>query len=263
MKLALVQSAVREQAKENLHHIKHIFELLPQDIDVVVLPEMFITPYENRYFMQNSVTVNDDRFKFIADLAKDNGVYLIAGSVPEKENDDLYNTTFVFDPKGNLIARYRKIHRFSITYPSGETYDEADVISAGEDIVTIDTPFGKIGLMICFDVRYPYLASKLQEAGSDIIVVPAAFNQFTGPLHWDVTFRARAIDNQLFMAACSPAKESFGDYDVYGHSLIVNPLGQIIERLDDYEDVLIVDLDFATINETREKLPIIKNKITV
>ncbi len=260
MKLALVQSAVREQAEDNLHHLTRIFDLLPQDIDVVVLPEMFITPYENRYFNQNSVTINDDRYQAIAQLAKDHDMYLVAGSVPEKTDGTLYNTTFVFNNKGEEIAKYRKMHLFSITYPDGTTYNEADVLSAGDNIVTVDTPFGKIGLMICFDIRFPYLAQKLQEAGSDVIIVPGAFNQFTGPLHWHTTFRARAIDNQLFMVGCSPAKESFGDYEVYGHTLAVNPLGEIIDECMEYEDVLIVELDLEEIKDIRDKLPIVKNQ---
>ncbi|MEC9484888.1 MAG: carbon-nitrogen hydrolase family protein [Candidatus Izemoplasma sp.] len=263
MKLALVQSAVREQAEDNLHHIKHIFDLLPQDIDVVVLPEMFITPYENQYFAQNSVAVGDKRYHAIADLAKMHSVYLVAGSVPEKDNDTLYNTTFVFDETGKQIAKYRKMHLFSITYPDGTQYNEGDVLKAGEEIVTVDTPFGKLGLMICFDVRFPYLAEALQKQDVDVIIVPGAFNQYTGPLHWHTTFRARAIDNQLFIVGCSPARESFGNYEVYGHTLAVNPLGEIIDECLEYEDVLIVDLDLEKIRDIREKLPIINNQKTI
>ena len=260
MKLAVVQSSVKPTILENLHHVDNIMALLPNDIDMIVLPEMFVTPYENRYFNQNSIQKNDENYQFISQLAKKYNVFLVAGSVPEKHHEKLYNTSFVFNPKGEEIAKYRKIHLFQVEYPDGTTYSEGDVLSAGEKITTFDTPFGKIGVIICFDARFPKLARKLRKKGVKMIVAPAAFNDFTGPLHFDLTFRARAMDNQLFMVAASPSSNSFGEYNVYGHSLVVDPYGKIIEQLDKAEDVIITTVDFNLIDEVRKAIPIVKNE---
>lgn len=260
MKVALIQSTVKEHAKANLTHIHHLMDLLPKDVDLVVLPEMFITPYDHEYFKKNAMTKGDEQYQYLSHLAKSFGVILVAGSVPELDKKKLYNTTFVFDQNGVLIGSYRKMHLFSITYPNGKRFDEEDRITAGDTPTVIDTPFGKIGLMICFDIRFPALSNYYQQQGVSCIIVPAAFNTFTGPRHWDVTFRARAIDNQLFMLGCSPAADSFGNYEIYGHSLIVNPMGIITDQSGEVEDILIAQLDLSEVDQAREQLPIVSNQ---
>jgi predicted amidohydrolase len=260
MKVALIQSTVKEHKEANLTHIHHLMDLLPEDVDVVVLPEMFITPYEHEYFRNNAITKGDESYQYLSRLAKVFGVILVAGSVPELDNDKLYNTTFVFDQFGDLMGSYRKMHLFSITYPNGKHFDEGDRITAGDTPVIVDTPFGKIGLMICFDIRFPALAKYYQQHGVNCIIVPAAFNTFTGPRHWDVTFRARAIDNQLFMLGCSPAADSFGNYEIHGHSLMVNPMGVITHQSGEVEDILIAQLDLNEVEQARQLLPIVSNQ---
>ncbi len=114
--------------------------------------------------------------------------------------------------------------------------------------------------MICFDIRFPELADKLMKLGAKVIFVPAAFNTYTGPLHWQTTFRARAIDNQLFFVGCSPSADSFGEYCIYGHSIVTNPLGEILNELKEEPGVIIQKLDLKEIEEVRNKIPIVKNK---
>ncbi|MCF7926098.1 MAG: carbon-nitrogen hydrolase family protein [Candidatus Izimaplasma sp.] len=259
MKVTLVQSDIKETKEENIAHIKRI---IPDDLqtDILVLPEMFVTPYQNDYFAQNAIQKNDEDYKIIASIAKQYSCYLIAGSVPEKRNNTLYNTTFVFDKTGKEIARYAKRHLFKVTYPSGKTYDESDILSAGDSLAIVDTEFGKIGLMICFDIRFPLLAKKYQEQGVKMIIVPAAFNTYTGPLHWHLTFRARAVDNQLFMVGVSQSRDSFGTYEPYGHSLVVGPLGHIISECQTAEAIQTIDVDLADIKSARQSIPIVNNQ---
>jgi predicted amidohydrolase len=256
MRITLVQARVQSDKESNLDHLEQLLAT-PQSTDVMVLPEMCLSPYDNESFRKNAIEQHDDAFLRLSALARRHRTYLIAGSVPERDNDQLYNTTFVFDPEGAMVAKYRKIHRFAITYPDGTTYDEADVLSAGEDLITVDTPWGTIGLMICFDIRFPMLAMRLRKQGARLFVVPAAFNTTTGPKHWHLTMRSRAVDNQCFLVACAPAVDGAGDYPYYGHSLVVDPDGSVLADLGEDEVVTTVDIEMDVVDEVRRRLPIV------
>ncbi len=262
MKVLMIQNKVCENMFETFEKIRMLIGKIDfKTIDFVVLPEMFATPYELQYFRQYQEDETGKVYEFLKKMAKDTHTYVIGGSFPEKAGDRIYNTACVFDRSGNRIAKYRKIHLFEVEYPDGTTFSESAVLSAGQKICVFDTEYGKLGLMICFDIRYPEQAEMLQKAGAQMIFVPAAFNSFTGPLHWETTFRARAIDNQVFLAGSSPSADSFGDYRIYGHSLVVDPLGKIIGQLDEKEAYLIVDIDLAENEKARKQIPILKNKV--
>ncbi len=186
---------------------------------------------------------------------------MVGGSFPESVGALTYNTCLIIAPDGGTIAKYRKMHLFEITYPDGRTFGENRVLTPGKEIVVFPTAFGPMGVMICFDIRFPRLADLIAEAGARVIFVPAAFNTFTGPLHWHITFRARATDNQLFMIGASPSRNSAGGYEPYGHSLACDPFGRIIGELGENEDVLIVDLDLGAIEQARAAIPIRRNRI--
>lgn len=261
MKVVIVQNKVQENIFETL---KNITELLKNhdlsNSDFLVLPEMFMTPYELKYIKRYSQDKNGLVLEFLKNLAITHNSYVIGGSIPYGEGDSLYNTTFTINRRGEVINRYDKIHLFEITYPNGVTYSEKSIFSEGNDLGIIETEFGKIGVMICFDIRFPELADKLMKSGVKVIFVPAAFNTYTGPLHWQTTFRARAIDNQLFFVGVSPAADSFGEYNVYGHSIITSPYGEVIAELGEGSGVIIEDLDLEEISDVRNKIPIVKNK---
>jgi predicted amidohydrolase len=261
MKVAVIQNKVYENIFDTL---KNITELLKSydlsDSDFLVLPEMFITPYEFKYIKKYAQDKNSLILEFLKDLAIRNKAYVIGGSIPYVEKDLLYNTTFTINRKGEIINRYDKMHLFEVTYPNGVHYTEKAIFSEGEELGLVETEFGKIGIMICFDIRFPELADGLMKAGAKVIFVPAAFNTYTGPLHWQTTFRARAIDNQLFLIGCSPSADSFGEYNVYGHSIITDPYGEILAELANEPGVIVKELDLDKINEVRKRIPIIKNK---
>ncbi len=264
MKILMVQNTVRKYIKDTILEINQMLEKIDFDkVDFIVFPEMFTTPYEHKYFQLYKQSQNDEVNEFLSDLAKKTNAYIIGGSIPEYNDGKIYNTSNVFDRKGNLIAKYQKIHLFSVEYPNGESFSEKEILSQGEDIVTFETEFGIMGVMICFDIRFPEQAELLREKGAKIIFVPAAFNTFTGPLHWEVTFRARAIDNQLFIIGVSPSRESFGSYNTYGHSLAVDPYGKIIKKLSEKSGLIEVEIDLDLIEEARNKIPIIKNKVRI
>jgi predicted amidohydrolase len=262
MKVLVIQNQVFETIKENIDHLDTLMKAR-EDIDFIVFPEMFTTPYEHKYFKKNKQASDGPVLDFIKRIANQYQAYVIGGSIPEYDKGNLYNSTYVVDRFGDIISRYRKIHLFSVTYPNGKSFSESDLLSAGKDIVTFNTEFGTMGVMICFDLRFPMLAKRLREKGSLVIFTPAAFNTYTGPMHWHTTFKARAIDNQIFLIGASPSRKSFGDYEPYGHSLVVDPLGKIIGELGEDEDMMVIDIDLNKIKEARASIPIVKNEVNL
>lgn len=261
MKVTIVQSKVYQSKNQNLDAIK---DLLHQDLDtdLIVLPEMFLSPFDHQYFYTNSVSDGDDFFDVMKELSKKHQCYLVAGSVPEKDGEDYYNTSYVFDNHGEIVTKYRKIHLFEVTYPNGKTYKESDKIKSGNKVITFHLNQHTIGLMICFDIRFPFLSKTLQEKGATLLVVPAAFNQYTGPLHWELAFRSRAVDNQLFTLGVSPSSKSEGNYQYYGHSILVDPLGQILYQASGEEvSVSTIEIDLDQVHQVRTTLPILKNEV--
>lgn len=258
MKILLVQNTVLKD-KNNVYD--NIDSLINAETDIIVLPEMFSTPYELKYFDMYKEDKDGETIKWLSNLAKKHNSYVVGGSIPYYEDCNIYNSCFIFDREGNIINRYDKIHLFEITYPNGKHFSEADVLIKGNEIVTFETEFGTMGVMICFDIRFPELATKLMEKGSKVIFVPAAFNTYTGPMHWRTTFQSRAIDNQLYMVGCSPSNDSYGNYDIYGHSIVVDPYGTILEELDEKEGTIFIDIDLDKIEEARNRIPIIKNRV--
>ena len=137
---------------------------------------------------------------------------------------------------------------------------ESDTLTPGENTTVIETEYGKIGVAICYDVRFPELSRNMALAGAKLIVLPAAFNLTTGPAHWDLTMRARALDNQVYFAACSPARDMDGVYQAYGNSCIASPWGEFIAHTDETESVIYGDIDFDYVDGIRQQLPLLKHR---
>lgn len=262
MKLTIVQQIVLETKEDNIVHLETLLQE-PLHTDIIVLPEMCLSPYENNAFKNNAMEEGDAIFDRFRNIAKHQEAYLVAGSVPELENGLLYNTSFVFDRTGDLIGKYRKIHLFAITYPDGTTYNEADILTKGNELVTIKTDVGTIGIMICFDIRFPLLARELRLQGAECLIVPAAFNTYTGPNHWDLAFRARAVDNQLFTVGVSPSCQSAGEYQYYGHSICVSPFGEILYQANKEEEIRTIKIDLNDVEKIRKAFPIVSNEVVI
>jgi len=261
MKIGLCQLNVSEDKKRNLEVAKEkIKEVSEKGSDIVCLPEIFNSPYENSNFEKNAEIEGGLTYKFLSKQAKDNNIYLVGGSIPERDGDHIYNTSYVFDRNGEKLAKHRKVHLFDIFIPGEMEFMESKTLSAGKDITTFETEFGKMAVAICFDIRFSEYFSLIGETGAKVIFVPAAFNMTTGPAHWDLAFKSRALDNQLFIAGCSPARNTNASYVAYGHSLIVNPWAEVVGQLDEKEGTLVKDINLDLIEEYRNKLPIMNNK---
>ncbi len=263
MKIAFIQMKVVSDKNLNLYRAKRLLiEAAENDSDIIVLPEMFICPYNNDYFLQYGEVINGNSqtIKMLSNIAKERKVYIIGGSIPEIDNGKLYNTSVIFDEYGEIIGKHRKVHLFDINIKNKIKYFESDVLSPGDKATIVDTKFGKIGVCICYDIRFPELVKKMANEGANMIIAPSAFNMVTGPAHWEIIARSRALDNQIYFGMCSPSRNLESSYTAYGHSIIADPWGRVINELDENEGILYSEIDFSLIKKVREELPILKQK---
>lgn len=262
MKIGLCQMKVEENKSKNLLKAKEMINKASNlGADIIVLPEMFNCPYDNSYFEEYSeVEWESETLKFISNISKEIKKYIIAGSIPENDNGNIYNTSYVFNREGRIIAKHRKIHLFDIDVKNGVTFKESDVLSRGDSYTVFDTEYCRIGLQICYDIRFPELSRLMVEDGADIIITPASFNMTTGPAHWKGLFKVRALDNQVYTIGCSGALNDKANYNSYGHSIVVDPWGDIINNLEFEEDIMIEEIDLNRISEIREQLPLLKHR---
>lgn len=260
-KIGLCQMKGSFDKKESMRTAERfIREAAEHGADVISLPEMWNCPYSNDYFREYAETPGGETVAFMSELAGELGIYLIGGSIPELEGDQVYNTSFSFDRKGNIIGRHRKVHLFDIDVKGGIRFMESDTLTAGRDMTVIDTEYCRIGVAICYDVRFPEWFRKMALAGAKLIVLPAAFNMTTGPAHWDLTMRARALDNQVYFAANSPARDENGPYQAYGGSCIADPWGKFIAHADEKECIVYGDVDIDHVESIRQQLPLLKHR---
>jgi len=260
--IALCQMNVVDNKDMNLKKaVSMIEEASIHGAEIVVLPEMFNCPYENDKFIEYAE--EKETSKSLGEISKaayNNNVYVVAGSVPELLDGKLYNSSFIFDSNGRIIDVYRKMHLFDIHVDEGIIYTESETITPGDKVTVVDNPMIKFGVAICFDIRFPELFRLMVMDGAELIIVPGAFNMTTGPVHWETTIKARAIDNQTYVAAVSPARNLDLSYVAYGHSMIVDPWGKILEKADEDEMIVYAVIDGGYVKKVRDELPILKNR---
>lgn len=257
--IALCQMLVVDSKEANIAKAKNMInEAAEKGAQIIMLPEMFNCPYDIQYFRSYAEQLPaGETMAMLAAAARKNKIYLIGGSIPEiDQQGNVYNTSLLYDPQGNLIGKHRKIHLFDIHIQGRISFQESRVLTPGNAITVVDTAYGRIGIAVCYDIRFPELFRTMAQAGATLIFVPAAFNMTTGPLHWETLFRSRALDNQVFVMGNSPARNEDSSYRAYGHSLVVNPWGQVIARATEKETILNAILNMAEINETREAIPV-------
>ncbi|KAH7025969.1 carbon-nitrogen hydrolase [Microdochium trichocladiopsis] len=287
--LACIQLASGSDKAANLRHArdKVLEASRTHGAGIVVLPECFNSPYGCDYFPSYAETLlpspptreQSPSFHALSEMAREAGVYLVGGSIPEivesrDEGKTYYNTSLTFSPSGELLAAHRKVHLFDIDIPGKITFRESDVLSPGNKVTVIDLPeYGRIAVAICYDIRFPELATiaargrrpqqrkdgeqeEEQEPGCFALIYPGAFNLTTGPLHWKLLGQARAVDNQVYVALCSPARDLQATYHAWGHSLVVDPMAQVLVELEEGEDIAVAHLDGGKIAETRKGIPL-------
>ena len=263
LRIAGIQLAQRATKQETYAHIRELISTIPDGAaDLWMLPEMWNGPYESKRFPTFAEPEGGPSWQFLSDLAKERGVYLCGGSIAEREGDRVYNTAYVFDPAGNVIAKHRKMHLFDIDVKGGQRFFESDTLSPGNAVTVFSTPFGTIGLCICYDFRFPELSRLMVDSGAKVILVPAAFNMTTGPAHWELLFRSRAVDNQVYTVGVAPARDPNASYQSWGHSIVCSPWGEVMTQADETETVLITELDLDRLERIRRELPLLKQRRT-
>lgn len=263
LRIASVQLAQKGTKQETFAHIRELIDSIPDGAaDLVMLPEMWNGPYDSRLFPTFAEPEGGPSWQFLSELAKERRVFLCGGSIAECDGDRVYNTAYVFDPEGNQIAKHRKMHLFDIDVKGGQRFFESDTLSSGDDVTVFSTPFGKMGLCICYDFRFPELSRLMVDAGARIILVPAAFNTTTGPAHWELLFRQRAVDNQVYTVGTAPARDPDASYRSWGHSIVCSPWGEVLMQMDEAESVVVTELDLDRVEEIRTQLPLLLQRRT-
>lgn len=259
MRILQIQAHVYKEKEKNLDALEaKINEYKDQKIDLVTIGEMFDCPYQTDCFPKYAEKEKEATWSRLSSIASKFGVYLSAGSVPEKDDKGhIYNTAYVFDRQGRQIAKHRKVHFFDVDIDGGQHFHESDTLTAGNECTTFDTEFGKMGLCICFDCRFPEFVRLMALEGAKVILVPASFNMTTGPAHWELMLRSRGMDNQCFVVATSDARDEKASYVSWGHSMVVSPWGSIVSEMDEKVCAKVIDIDLREVESIRRQLPLI------
>jgi deaminated glutathione amidase len=246
---------------------KQVFGLLDKagrsGSDLAALPEVWPCQGSAGQVRAAAEPIPGPRTDALADVARKHGMWVHGGSVLERDGDHVFNTSVLFDREGELVATYRKIHLFDADPPGGVPSRESSVFSAGDQVVTAETEFGRVGLSICYDLRFPELYRALAVQGATILFVPAAFRFETGVDHWEPLLRARAIEDQAFVIAAGqwgtwgpPGRERRN----FGHSLVADPWGNLVAQAPDEVGVTFAELDLARVEEVRQILPSLRHR---
>ena len=262
MKVAAIQMPTVKDKIQNIRTAgTYIEKIKAENPDFVILPEMFCCPYQTENFPVYAEKEGGPSWQAMSDYARKYHIYLIAGSMPEADDvGKVYNTSYIFDRDGKQIGKHRKAHLFDINVKNGQHFKESDTLTSGDHATVFATEFGKMGVMICYDIRFPEFARTMALDGARMIFVPAAFNMTTGPAHWELTFRARALDNQIYMLGCAPARDTQAGYISWGHSIVTDPWGKVMKQLGEKEGILIEEIDLDREDQIREQLPLLKHR---
>jgi len=285
-RVALCQFRVTANKEEN-HQTARSFlsEAAGKGAQLAVLPEIWNSPYATTAFPEyaesmpeigDTNSVGSPSSQVLMDAAREHNLWIVGGSTPERIVEDgeekIYNTCLVLNPEGKVVAKHRKVHLFDINVPGGITFFESETLSPGRTLSHFSSPFGEIGVGICYDIRFAEYAMILrQKFNCNVLIFPGAFNMTTGPAHWELLQRARAIDNQCYVITASPARtvapenpvgSKYPHYTAWGHSTVVSPWGDVIATTDETESLVIADVDLARVQEVRKGIPIGDQKRT-
>ncbi|MHB9879473.1 carbon-nitrogen hydrolase family protein [Pacificimonas sp. ICDLI1SI03] len=267
-RLGLVQTNSGIDPLANAEMLKDgVAKLAAEGAEIVFTPEMSGLLDRNRARAEQVIRTEDDDIVLAAmqDAARQHGVWITLGSLAIRTppHERLSNRSFLIDPRGEIVSRYDKIHLFDVDLGGGDKWQESSAYRPGTDAVVAQTPAGRLGLSICYDIRFPRLYDALSEAGVDLIAIPAAFTRPSGTAHWHILARARAIENTAFVVAAAQTGEHEDGRATYGHSLVVDPWGKILLDMGEEPGTAICDIDLGQIDEIRRRLPSRDNRVHI
>ncbi len=266
-KQTFIAACVQNRATDNAENsLVECLELISaahsQGADLICLPEFCSHLHvDGTIFDTGAVReIGHPALSTFIEQAQSLSTWLLVGSIAVIDEDgNQRNRSVLIDDNGNIVARYDKIHMFDVTLGNGETYRESDSFKAGEHVVFVDTPFARVGLSICYDLRFASLYRMLSQSGASVLTVPAAFTHTTGQAHWHVLLRSRAIETGSYVIA--PCQYGYhGKARTYGHSLIIDPWGEILaEAIEDGPEVITAEIDVTKVAEARTKIPALEH----
>jgi deaminated glutathione amidase len=241
--------------------VRMIREAASRGATFVQTPEISNVVNRDRTSMLTSLFTEDKdpMLKAFQALARELKITIHAGSLSIQNGDKVANRAFVISPSGDIAARYDKIHLFDVDLPNGETWRESNTFTGGTDAVVVDIPHAKLGVAICYDVRFPYLFRALADHGATILSAPACFTKQTGEAHWSVMQRARAIENGAFMISAAQAGLHEDGRETYGHSIIVDPWGRVLAEADDMPGIIMAEIKSDAVAEARNRIPALRH----
>lgn len=260
---AAVQMVASDDKAANLQEAEgRVRQAAAEGARVIALPEVFIWRGNKKLEREFAEPIPGPTSRKMAELARELNIFLLAGSILEAipSSAKVYNTSLLFDPSGNLLAQYRKIHLFDVDLANGTSLRESATREFGAETAVADLGFCKAGLSVCYDLRFPELYRRLANDGVDLIFAPSAFTAYTGQAHWEALLRARAIENQVYMIAPDQFGKSPRSFETHGHSMIVDPWGKILAERADGAGVISAEIDLDYLAQIRAELPALKHR---
>lgn len=267
------QLTARDDVDENLRQCAQLAErAADRGASLLVLPEnfAFLGRHEADKFNIAEIIGADQPGRIVSalmELGQKHQLWVVGGGMPEimpeeagKAITRTYNTAVVVSPDGELAASYRKIHLFDVDIPGGAQLRESDATAGGDELVVVDTPLAKLGLSICYDVRFPELYRELTRQGAEVLVVPAAFTAHTGKAHWHTLLRARAVENQCYVIAAGQVGRHNDKRESFGHSLIIDPWGTLLDEVNEGDGLAFAEIDLALLEQTRQRMPCLAHR---
>ncbi len=265
-RIAAVQMASGPNVNANLLEAERLIKQAAEaGAKLVVLPENFalMGMSEHDKVKIREADGSGHLQDFLSEAAARHGVWLVGGTVPLSAHDanKVTASSLLYDDKGKRVARYDKVHLFDVLITeSDERYNESETTESGNSVVVVDTPFGKLGMAVCYDLRFPGLFRSLVEQGAEIITIPSAFTAITGKAHWEVLVRARAIENQCFVVAAAQGGYHANGRETFGDSMLVDPWGVVLNRLTRGPGVVVSDIDIERLREIRRSFPVLEHR---
>jgi predicted amidohydrolase len=261
--MGAVQMTSTADVRRNLDTaVRLLSEAADLGAKLVGLPENFayMGPEEGR--LATAEPLDGPTLGIIREVARRRGIWVVAGSIAEKTTHERMtaNTSAVIADDGSIVAAYRKIHLFDVNIPDGARYAESEVVVPGDKVVVAPTAMGRIGLTVCYDLRFPELYRKLASLGAEVITIPAAFTLFTGKDHWETLIRARAIENLAYVMAPAQVGRHSANRQTFGNAMVVDPWGVVLARCPDGEGVCVAPFSRARLAKVRQELPALKHR---
>ena len=262
--VAAIQFCSNEDKVGNLKLAgKFIDSAVKVGADVAVLPEMFNCCGHTKVMVENAEEIPGDTINALSDNARKHGIYIVCGSIFEKVGKNkVHNTSVIVGRNGEMLAKYSKIHLFDVDIQEKIRYKESENVVAGKKVVTADMGSVKVGMSICYDLRFCELYRSLALNGAQVIFIPSAFTSTTGEFHWEALVKARAIENQVFVIAANQIRTSPNNITCYGKSMIVDPWGRVLAKAKDSQNVITAEVDLSLLEEVRAEIPLFEHRRT-